>query len=247
MADLTSYNVKHNLGNGEDNRDGTDSNRSFNHGVEGPTADEAILLARHKAMRNLMATLVFSAGVPMLTAGDEFGRSQRGNNNAYCQDSELTWMSWLQTREQQELFRTTKHLLALRRNNPALRPSRYAVLGQTTKNASHMDWYDAGGSLMDDNDWNSPVNRTLQYLTASTPDREEFNRVLLIVHGVEDDVTVSLPRHPGVTSYALLWDSATEVPIDEDPTEYPPGTTRLVGGASMQLYRANGPRMPGEG
>jgi glycogen operon protein len=247
MADLTSYNVKHNLGNGENNRDGTDNNRSFNHGVEGPTMDEAILLARHKAMRNLMATLILSAGVPMITAGDEFGRSQRGNNNPYCQDSELTWMSWLQTRDQQELLRTTKHLLELRRNNPALRPALYAVAGETTKNASHMDWYDAGGSLMDDEDWNSPENRTLQYLTASTPDREAFNRVLLIVHGVEDDVTVSLPEHPGVTSYVLLWDSATEVPIDEDPTTYPPGTTRLVNGASMQLYRANGPRMPGEG
>jgi glycogen operon protein len=209
--------------------------------------DEAILLARHKAMRNLMATLILSAGVPMITAGDEFGRSQRGNNNPYCQDSELTWMSWLQTRDQQELLRTTKHLLELRRNNPALRPALYAVAGETTKNASHMDWYDAGGSLMDDEDWNSPENRTLQYLTASTPDREAFNRVLLIVHGVEDDVTVSLPEHPGVTSYVLLWDSATEVPIDEDPTTYPPGTTRLVNGASMQLYRANGPRMPGEG
>ena len=243
MADLTAYDVKHNLGNGEDNRDGTDNNRSFNHGVEGPTVDERILLDRRKAMRNLMGTLLLSAGVPMITAGDEYGRSQRGNNNAYCHDSELTWLSWLRTREQRELADTTKRLLQLRRENPALRPSRFAVLGQTTPNASHMDWYDASGALMDDEDWNSPENRTLQYLAASTPDKEEFNRVLLIVHGVEDDVEVSLPAAPGVTSYQLLWDSATEVPIEEDGAELPPGSTRLIGGTSMQLYRANGPRV----
>ncbi|MBO1740564.1 glycogen debranching protein GlgX [Leifsonia sp. TF02-11] len=243
MADLTAYNVKHNLGNGEDNRDGTDNNRSFNHGVEGPTHDESVLLDRHKAMRNLMGTLLLSAGVPMITAGDEYGRSQRGNNNAYCQDSELTWLSWLRTREQREMFDTTRRLLQLRRENPALRPSRFAVLGQTTPNASHMDWYDATGALMDDEDWNSPENRTLQYLAASTPDKEEFNRVLLIVHGVEDDVEVSLPVAPGVTSYQLLWDSATEVPIAEDGIELEPGAIRTVGGTSMQLYRANGPRV----
>ncbi|WP_426520818.1 glycogen debranching protein GlgX [Diaminobutyricibacter sp. McL0618] len=243
LADLTSYNAKHNLGNGENNRDGTDNNRSFNHGIEGQTTDEAILLDRHKAMRNLLGTLLLSAGIPMLTAGDEFGRSQRGNNNAYCQDSELTWMSWLRTRDQRELLATTQRLLELRRTNPALRPSRYAVFGETTKNASHMDWFDATGELMDDEDWNSPENRTLQYLAASTPDKEEFNRILLIVHGVEDDVTVSLPVAPGVESYNLLWDSATEVPIEEDPTELAPGSARLVGGTSMQLFRANGPRV----
>ena len=243
MADLTAYDVKHNLGNGENNRDGTDNNRSFNHGVEGPTLDEAILRDRHKAMRNLMGTLLLSAGVPMITAGDEFGRSQRGNNNPYCQDTELTWLSWLHTREQREMRETTRRLLELRRTNPALRPSRYAVFGETTKNASHMDWFDATGALMDDEDWNSPENRTLQYLAASTPDREEFNRILLIVHGVEDDVTVSLPKAPGVTSYTLLWDSATEEPIEEDTTELAPGTERLVGSTSMQLFRANGPRV----
>ncbi|WP_345764304.1 glycogen debranching protein GlgX [Diaminobutyricibacter sp. McL0608] len=243
LADLTTYDVKHNLGNGENNRDGTDNNRSFNHGIEGQTTDEAVLLNRHKAMRNLLGTLLLSAGVPMLTAGDEFGRSQRGNNNAYCQDSELTWMGWLRTRDQRELFATTRRLLELRRTNPALRPSRFAVFGETTKNASHMDWFDATGALMDDDDWNSPENRTLQYLAASTPDKEQFNRILLIVHGVEDDVTVSLPVAPGVESYTLLWDSATEVPIEEDLGSLAPGSERLVGGTSMQLFRADGPRV----
>jgi glycogen operon protein len=106
-----------------------------------------------------------------------------------------------------------------------------------------MDWYDATGALMDDEDWNSPENRTLQYLAASTPDKEEFNRVLLIVHGVEDDVQVALPVAPGVEAYQLLWDSATEVPIAADGEELAPGSTQMVGGTSMQLYRANGPRV----
>jgi glycogen debranching enzyme len=243
LADLATYNNKHNLGNGEGNRDGADNNRSFNHGTEGPTTDEAIQSTRAKAMRNLMGTLLLSAGVPMITAGDEYGRSQRGNNNAYCHDSELNWISWLRTSDQENLFRTTQRLVELRRRNPALRPSRYAILGRTTKNASHMDWYDASGQIMNDTDWSSPENRTLQYLTASTPDQEAFNRVLLVVHGVEDDITVTLPIRDHVTGYQLLWDSAADVPMDEDPTEYAPGSTRAVTATSMQLYRANGPQV----
>jgi glycogen operon protein len=243
LADLTAYNSKHNLGNGEGNRDGTDNNRSFNHGVEGPTTDEAILRVRAKAMRNLMGTLLLSAGVPMITAGDEYGRSQRGNNNAYCHDSELTWLAWLRTGDQEALFRTMQRLIELRRRNPALRPSKYAISGAATKNASHMDWYDASGQIMSDEDWTSPENRTLQYLTASTPDREAFNRVLLVVHGVEDDVEVTLPVREHVTGYQLLWDSAHEIPMEEDPTEYSPGAVRAVTGTSMQLYRALGPHV----
>ncbi len=148
MADLTAYNQKHNLGNGENNRDGTDNNHSFNHGVEGPTRDEAILAARCKAMRNLMGTLLLSAGIPMITAGDEFGRSQRGNNNAYCQDSELTWLGWGERDEwQDELLAVTKTLLRLRRENPALRPVRYGRFGETVQSASQMDWYNDRGPL----------------------------------------------------------------------------------------------------
>ncbi|EED6225591.1 glycogen debranching enzyme, partial [Salmonella enterica subsp. enterica serovar Haifa] len=94
LHDLVSYDVKHNEANGEGNRDGADMNRAFNHGVEGPTDDPAILAARRKAMRNLLGTLLLSAGIPMLTAGDEVGRTQRGNNNAYAQDSPLSWLGW---------------------------------------------------------------------------------------------------------------------------------------------------------
>ena len=238
MADLTAYNVKHNVGNGESNRDGTDSNNSFNHGVEGPTRNTTILTTRRKAMRNLLATLLLSAGVPMITAGDEFGRSQRGNNNAYCHDSELTWLNWDLDDWQVDLHRVSRRLLELRRENPALRPVRFGRPGETTLSASEMDWYNALGESMSEEDWHSSDERTLQYLAASTPEREEFNRILLIVQGREADVTVTLPVHTGVGSYTLLWDSSHD-DISDAVIEHAPGARLLVPGASMQLFRAH--------
>ncbi len=238
MADLTAYNEKHNLGNGEKNRDGTDNNHSFNYGVEGHTDDETIREARCKAMRNLLGTLLLSAGIPMLTAGDEFGRTQRGNNNAYNQDSELTWLPWDHDDWQDDLLEVTRQLIQLRRENPALRPVRYGKWGETVPSATQMDWYNKQGLAMDEEDWNSPAERTLQYLAASTPEFEEFNRILLIVHGLEDDVTVCLPQHEGVASYTLLWDSAVE-DATESMAEHAPGTELTVAGTSMQLFRAH--------
>ncbi|MCU1533764.1 MAG: glgX [Glaciihabitans sp.] len=239
MADLTGYNQKHNLGNGENNHDGTDNNHSFNHGVEGPTENASVLAARCKAMRNLLGTLLLSGGVPMITAGDEFGRSQRGNNNAYCHDSELTWLPW-EGRDQWQidLWEVSKLLLKLRRENPAVRPVRFARFGETVPSASQMDWYNTDGLSMNDRDWNSPTARTLQYLAASTPEFEEFNRILLIVHGLEEEVTVTLPEHAGVASYALLWDSAQD-DLSGVPREHGPGSELAVAGASMQLFRAH--------
>jgi len=235
MADLTSYYTKHNLGNGEKNRDGTSDNHSFNHGVEGPTDDPTILAARQKAIRNLLGTLVLSAGVPMITAGDEFGRTQRGNNNAYCHDSELTWLSWQREPWQQELLDVATQLTRLRRENPALRPVRFGRFGETVPSATQMDWYNKEGLSMSEDDWDSPSERTLQYLAASTPEFEDFNRILLIVHGLEDAITVTLPEHEGVTSYELLWDSALAAPTGE----HAPGSELTVSGTSMQLFRAH--------
>jgi glycogen operon protein len=237
MADLTAYNVKHNVGNGEANRDGTDGNNSFNHGVEGPTRDVTVLRTRRRAMRNLLGTLLLSAGVPMLTAGDEFGRSQRGNNNAYCHDSELTWLDWNFDDWQQDLHRVTRRLLALRRENPALRPVRFGRVGHTTPSASQMDWYNAAGASMSETDWNSPRERTLQYLAASTPEHEAFNRVLLIVHGLEAATEVTLPLHAGVSGYTVLWDSSHD-DIREVQSSHRPGDRLTMGGTSMLLLRA---------
>jgi glycogen operon protein len=236
LADLTAYNQKHNLGNGENNRDGTDNNHSFNYGVEGPTHDATILSAREKAIRNLLGTLLLSAGLPMITAGDEFGRSQRGNNNAYCHDSELTWLPWEREDWQEELLLISQKLLGLRRANPALRPSRFGIFGETVPSATQMDWFNKEGLSMSIKDWDSPNERTLQYLAASTPEFEEFNRILLIVHGLEAPETVRLPRHQGVASYELLWNSANDHAAVET---HAPGSQQILAPASMQLFLAH--------
>ncbi|MGN6327167.1 glycogen debranching protein GlgX [Pseudolysinimonas sp.] len=237
-ADLVSYDEKHNLGNGEDNRDGSNDNKSYNHGVEGPSDDPDVVAARGKAIRNLLGTLLLSAGVPMLTAGDEYGRSQRGNNNAYCQDSELTWLDWTgRTDRQQQLHRVVRELIRLRRENPALRPVRFGRWGETTRGATQMDWYNKQGLSMSLEDWDSPAERTLQYLAASTPEVEPFNRILLVVHGLESEVTVTLPAHEGVAGYTLLWDSSRD-DLTGAELDRRPGDALAVGPASMQLFRA---------
>jgi len=236
LADVTAYDEKHNLGNGEDNRDGASSNLSFNHGVEGPTKDAAVLDARRKAMRNLLGTLLLSSGVPMLTAGDEMGRSQRGNNNAYNQDSELTWLPWELHEWQRDLLTVARELTRFRREHPALRPVRYGVWGETVPGATQMDWYNKDGEPMTMEDWDSPAERTLQYLAASTPEFEPFNRVLIVVHGLEGDIEVVLPAHEGVESYTLLWDSAVQVFPGE--IAYRPGMSIPISGASIRLFQA---------
>ncbi|MCU1546692.1 MAG: glgX, partial [Homoserinimonas sp.] len=236
LADLTMYNQKHNLGNGENNSDGNNNNHSFNHGVEGPTPKPDIVTARRKAMRNMLGTLLLSAGVPMITAGDEFGRSQRGNNNAYCHDDELTWLRWDREDWQWDLWRIAQKLLRLRRENPALRPVHFGIPGQRTPSANEMNWYNAEGNFMSIEDWDSPEARTLQYVATSTPEVEAFNRILLVVHGLETDKQVTLPHHDGVTSYTLLWDSALD---ETGPDAHPPGTLLRMSPTSIQLFRAD--------
>ncbi|MFV9425764.1 glycogen debranching protein GlgX [Microbacterium sp. S1037] len=236
LRDLVSYDVKHNLGNGEQNRDGADTNRSFNHGAEGRTDDEQVLATRRKAMRNLMGTLLLSAGVPMITAGDEMGRTQRGNNNAYCHDSTLTWLSWDLAPWQRDLFAHTQRLLQLRRENPALRPKRFARAGESIPSASVMEWFDERGETMSGERWTDPSHRTLQYLATSTPEEEQLNRILLIVHGNERATDVTLPTlEPGV-SFVSLWSSEEEAPT-EHGERFAAGDVLAVAGTSMRLFR----------
>ncbi|MGQ2913416.1 glycogen debranching protein GlgX [Microbacterium aurantiacum] len=237
LRDLVSYDVKHNLGNGEQNRDGADTNRSFNHGAEGPTDDVRILTTRRRAMRNLLGTLLFSAGVPMLTAGDEFGRTQRGNNNAYCHDSPLTWLSWDHAPWQEDLAAHVRELTRLRRENPALRPRRFARSGEHTPSASVMEWYDEHGRTMSHEKWTNPAHRTLQYVATSTPEEEALNRILLMIHGNEEPIDVTLPEIEGVSRYVPLWSSADEHP-SADVEICAPGDTVSLSPTAMRLFRA---------
>ncbi|MGC5171125.1 glycogen debranching protein GlgX [Microbacterium sp. DT81.1] len=237
LRDLVSYDVKHNLGNGEQNRDGADTNRSFNHGAEGPTEDAGILATRRKAMRNLLGTLLLSAGIPMLTAGDEMGRTQRGNNNAYCHDSPLTWLAWDTDPWQDDLRAHVATLTRLRHENPALRPMRFARLGERTPSASVMGWYDEHGETMSIDRWTDPGHRTLQYVATSTPETEALNRILLIVHGNESPIDVRLPSIAGVTRYVSLWSSEDERPAQDTP-QFAPGDVVSLRGTAMHLFRA---------
>ncbi|MGQ7310083.1 glycogen debranching protein GlgX [Microbacterium arabinogalactanolyticum] len=237
LHDLVAYDVKHNEANGEGNRDGADMNRSFNHGVEGPTDDPTILAQRRKAMRNLLGTLLLSAGVPMITAGDEFGRTQRGNNNAYCQDSPLSWLNWEHEQWQRDLTAHVALLTRLRAENPALRPSRYARLGEHIPDSSVMDWFDQNGETMEVEQWNDPRNRTLQYVAASVPENGASNRILLIVHGTESPIDVRLPDSiEGATAFVELWSSADDTPQSEQ-RRHAPGEVLPVPGTSMRLFR----------
>jgi isoamylase len=154
LEDLVSYNQKHNEANGEENRDGTDSNLSWNCGVEGPTNDSRIIELRERQKRNMLATLLLSQGIPMICGGDEIGRTQRGNNNGYCQDNDISWFDWKLTKTQQALFDFTKSLIVLRQRHPVFRRRRF-FQGRRIRGAEVKDisWFRPDGKEMTDDDW----------------------------------------------------------------------------------------------
>ncbi len=165
LHDLVSYARKHNLANGEDNRDGSDHEHSHNHGVEGPTDDPAIHALRERQKRNLLATLLLSQGVPMLLAGDELGRTQQGNNNAYCQDNPIAWVDWRPDPERDALHALVRRLLALRRAHPVLRRTRFFAGVQAPGGIlKDVMWLRADGREMGPGDWGLPAARALGML-----------------------------------------------------------------------------------
>jgi glycogen operon protein len=156
LFDTVSYNEKHNEANGENSQDGEKDNRSWNCGVEGPSDDKEIDTLRRRQLRNYLAFLLLSQGVPMITGGDEFGRTQNGNNNAYCQDNELSWFNWEREPWQNELTEFTRRLIAVRKEHPIFRRPKY-FFGRRIAGAGIKDlmWFDASGSEMTDEDWRS--------------------------------------------------------------------------------------------
>ncbi len=156
LNDCVTYNEKHNEANGEDNKDGSSDNRSFNYGVEGPTDDLAIQRVRARQIRNMLSTLLLSQGTPMLLAGDEFGRTQNGNNNAYCQDSDISWVNWDIKEKGQSLIRFVSRLTALRRRFPILRRNRFLTAAYNEDlDIKELTWLNAGGGEMMPGDWTS--------------------------------------------------------------------------------------------
>ena len=240
VADLVAYDHKHNGANGEEGRDGTDHNLSWNHGVEGESTDEAVLGLRRRSQRNLLATLLLSTGVPMIASGDEIGRSTRGNNNPYCQDGPLTWLDWELTPEQEDLLATTQALVRWRRELPTLRQRRFFTGNPVDDDGStDIAWYDEAGAEMG-HQWGESSRRTLQmYLNGV---HLGHRPVLLVLHGEGHDGQVTLPSPPGVSSYRLLWDSSWERPADDEsalPTVPLDARTVDVAAATIRIYLAD--------
>jgi isoamylase len=200
LRDLVSYNDKHNQANGEENHDGTDDNRSWNCGVEGETDDPAVQALRQRQQRNLLATLILSVGCPMIVAGDEMGRTQSGNNNVYCQDNETSWLDWANT--DRELLDYTRHLIALRAEQPVLRRQRF-FSGQVGRGQRRKDvvWLDDHGVEMTEAEWDDESRRSLGMLLNGDeiPDhtadghRIRGDTLLLIVHSHHKDMLWTLP------------------------------------------------------
>ena len=235
LRDLVSYNVKHNQVNGESNRDGANNNNSFNFGIEGESGDLEISELRNRVSRNLMATLLFSSGVPMITAGDERGKSQQGNNNAYCQDSSLSWLNWELRHWQKDLEDTTAFLIRLRQENPVLRPEHFANYEAARSDSDRMRWFNAQGDLMTDENWQDNQSRTLQRLSDHLNPDGSLSSMLLVAHGSEDEVQVMLPALAGVNRYELLWDSKWERP--QGGLQVEPSSPIAMAPLSMALLR----------
>jgi isoamylase len=160
LNDLVSYNHKHNEANGEDNRDGTDNNLSWNCGIEGETNDAAIGALRERQIKNCVAILMLSQGVPMILAGDEIKRTQQGNNNAYCQDNEVAWFDWTLVEKNMGLFRFFKQMIAFRKNHPNLRRERFLADGPNEHGVREIDWH---GRQLSTPDWYDPNCRILAF------------------------------------------------------------------------------------
>ncbi|HMN78844.1 MAG TPA: glycogen debranching protein GlgX [Burkholderiaceae bacterium] len=206
LADLVSYEHKHNEANGEDNRDGHSDNLSCNWGVEGPTDDPQVLALRARQQRNLLATLLLAQGTPMLLAGDEMGRSQQGNNNAYCQDNEISWFDWEAAGRPDavSLHAFTRHLLRLRRELRVLRRARFFD-GEPFDDQGSRDltWLTPGGEGMSDESWSDPNTRSFAMLldgrAPASALREPCNdaSVLILLNAWQEPVEFTLPPVPG--------------------------------------------------
>jgi isoamylase len=202
LQDLVSYNQKHNEANGEENRDGSDDNQSWNGGVEGPTEDPAITALRERQKRNLLLTLMMSQGVPMLCGGDEMGRTQQGNNNSYCQDNEISWMNWSLTPDQQKLLEFTRRLIQIRMQEPVLHRRRFfqgrLLRGRDVKDLSFLD---PSGQEMPDDAWNADYVRCLGLRLAGDfselsdeQERAASHTLLLLINAHHDPILFTLPE-----------------------------------------------------
>jgi isoamylase len=246
LCDLVSYNTKHNEANGEDNRDGSNSNDSWNMGVEGPTDDEGINLLRERQTRNFLATLMLSQGVPMLNGGDEIARSQRGNNNCYCQDNELTWHDWDLDDPRKRLRDFTSKLIHLRLAHPNLHRRKFFQDREIRKRGEStiiqdIAWFNPDGNQVTDEVWNAGWSRSIamllngQTLQVTDEDGKDVidDSFFLVVNASQDGVEFVLPSSPSNNPWCQIINTED---IDDPFMEQKVGDKVIVGGRGLKLF-----------
>jgi isoamylase len=241
LRDVVTYNDKHNEANGEQNRDGTSDNRSWNCGVEGPTKDPEINALRARQLRNFLATLLLSQGTPMFVAGDEFGRTQNGNNNAYCQDNEISWLDWSLAEKGKPLIRFVQKLCALRAKYPILRRNRF-LTGDLDEELGIKDltWINASGAEMTAEEWADERMKCFGMLIdgRSRPtgvrQRGTEAAMLIVLNSHHDLVNFTLPEYPDGETWDLLLD--TDVPERTAPYKGKNGAVFGITGRSLFLF-----------
>jgi isoamylase len=242
LNDIVTYNEKHNEANGEDNKDGTSDNRSWNFGVEGPTDDPAINELRERQIRNMLSTLLLSQGTPMLLAGDEFGRTQNGNNNAYCQDNEISWVNWDLHAKGKSLIKFVKRVIALRHQYPVLRRNLF-LTGEYNDELGVKDvtWINANGREMEDEQWGDHGMRCFGMLldgraqTTGIRQRGKEATLLLVINEYSDAVTFTLPESPGGEQWRLLIDT-NDPDRDHQSEVFAIGAEYLVTPRSLRMF-----------
>jgi isoamylase len=244
LHDLVSYNEKHNEANGENNNDGANDNDSWNMGVEGETDDPEINCERDKQKRNFLATLLLSQGVPMISMGDEIGRTQKGNNNAYCQDNEVSWCHWDLGKPQEKLLEFTSRLIELRKAHPNFRRKKF-YQDRTIRKSVVRDiaWYGADGHEMTEDEWNSHWIRSLGLMfngeTLNVVDDVMGRPViddsfLILINAYHEGVEFSIPKAPHDRGWISVLDTADEVdPFKEEEIN----DSRILTGRSLMLLK----------
>jgi glycogen operon protein len=241
LNDLVSYNEKHNEANGEGNKDGNSNNESWNCGAEGPTNDPLINELRERQKRNFLSTLFLSQGTPMLLAGDEFGRTQEGNNNAYCQDTPIGWVNWHLDERGRALLTFTKTLISLRAALPVLRRSRFLV-GEYNAEADVKDvkWLAPSGLELTDAQWSDPSMHCFGVVIDGRAQATGIKRpasdatLLIAFNSYHDVVKVTLPTLSGATQWSCLID--TNAPERDEISTFESGGEYTITGRSLVLF-----------
>ena len=235
LADAVAYHHKRNDANGEEGRDGESHNRTWNCGAEGPTDDAAILALRARQQRNLLTTLFVSQGVPLLLAGDEMGRTQQGNNNAYCQDNAISWLDWSDARRNDPLHAFTQRLLQLRRDHPVLRHTQWLTGEVDADGRRDITWFSVWGLEMTPDEWNSPGVRCFgALLDGRFSPAGDANSVLLLINGSHHEALFTVPRcAAGPVGWHPVIDTATLTGTPAELSPWTPGAQHRVPAHAM--------------